>query len=648
MSAWNRWSVVWVCGAALALSGCWGDGLNCATDGDCFLGEFCSSGRCAIDPDFDPTDGANNTPEPCPDEGTTRCGERCVDLSSDVLACGDCLTACTDGWVCRVGECVQPETDCRIDGCPEGQVCDPASVSCVTGCLNDDGCAPSQVCDGGQCTCGPGTHLCGDACVDSRSTDSCGDACDPCDGDPNGQAVCTEAGTCAIECAEGFLSCEGACSECPDGAGPFVCNGSQCTVSECADGELRCDGICVACPDDENATFTCEQSACVVDACAQGARLCDGACAKCPDGQAVATTTCAQDACVVESCVAGAAPCDQGCCVIVPAADGVVDAMAGRRPGVALTPGELPVAVYDTDSEVRVARYDGVGNWAISTVGTGRAGGPKSIDVDPSGGIHVIYFDDDDVMYASAPAGSGALTTHVLQTQQNADYGDLAIRIADNGSIAAAWSGLSEVHYAELGGASVTIEEAAGYIFAEPSGVDVGFLNDGSVRVTFTVNNEIHYARRLANGWDDQRLNRNIIDGIDATHTSLLVAPTGTPAIVFDSAGERAIEAFVFLGNGWQRDEVASPVTNRNNYQGFGHAVVDPTSTAHLAFIDFTSGSFEHGVSTGMSYRQSRVDAVTGNQTWRPGVDVDSGGTAHIVYPRVTGNTVSLYYKRSR
>jgi hypothetical protein len=239
-------------------------------------------------------------------------------------------------------------------------------------------------------------------------------------------------------------------------------------------------------------------------------------------------------------------------------------------------------------------------------------------------------------------------STQVLQTQQNPDYGDLAIRVSDAGVVAAAWAGGSDVQYATLGGASVTVEEAAGFLFGEPSGVDVGFLNDGAVRVTFTVNDEIHYARRLANGWDDQRLNRSVIGGIDATHTSLIVAPNGTPAIVFDSAGERAIEAFVFQSNGWQRDEVVGQLTNRNNYQGFGRAVVDPTSTAHLAYIDFSTGSFEHGVSAGMNYTQSRIDAVSGNQTWRPGIDVDSTGTAHVVYPKVMGNGVALYYKRSR
>ncbi len=78
MRVWSRWSAAWVCGAAIVLSGCFGDGLNCAVDVDCYLGEFCSSGRCAVDPNYDPeADGGGD--DPCPEEGQTRCGELCVD-----------------------------------------------------------------------------------------------------------------------------------------------------------------------------------------------------------------------------------------------------------------------------------------------------------------------------------------------------------------------------------------------------------------------------------------------------------------------------------------------------------------------------------------------------------------------------------------
>ena len=146
MRAWSRWSVAWVCGAALMVSGCWGDGLNCATDSDCYLGEFCSSGRCAEDPNFELDVDGGGGGDPCPVEGQTRCGELCVDTSSNPLACGSCGVACSDGRVCVEGECEEPESDCRTLGCPQGSICDAQTAACVSGCADDEGCEGGAVC----------------------------------------------------------------------------------------------------------------------------------------------------------------------------------------------------------------------------------------------------------------------------------------------------------------------------------------------------------------------------------------------------------------------------------------------------------------------------------------------------------------------
>jgi hypothetical protein len=52
--------------------------------------------------------------QPCPSP-LEECGARCVDLQSDVSACGGCGTACSAGQVCVSGGCVNDtEAPCSI------------------------------------------------------------------------------------------------------------------------------------------------------------------------------------------------------------------------------------------------------------------------------------------------------------------------------------------------------------------------------------------------------------------------------------------------------------------------------------------------------------------------------------------------------
>lgn len=52
----------------------------------------------------DPPDASAGTPEPCPEEAPTRCGEECVNLGTDPLHCGACFHDCLGG-TCDRGQC---------------------------------------------------------------------------------------------------------------------------------------------------------------------------------------------------------------------------------------------------------------------------------------------------------------------------------------------------------------------------------------------------------------------------------------------------------------------------------------------------------------------------------------------------------------
>lgn len=177
----------WKCGPGIqpdnSTWGCSGGGckLACkAAYGDCDS-NFCSNG-CETDVRSDPLNcgacghqcDANQQCENgsclCP-TGTTRCGNRCVDLNVDPDYCGDCGTGCPGaqgdsangvptctggrcGYLCYAGFA---NCDNRIDnGCEVNTASDPRHCgNCATKC----DIAQSQPCVEGQCLtkpCGPG------------------------------------------------------------------------------------------------------------------------------------------------------------------------------------------------------------------------------------------------------------------------------------------------------------------------------------------------------------------------------------------------------------------------------------------------------------------------------------------------------------
>ncbi|HKP56417.1 MAG TPA: hypothetical protein VJV78_06850, partial [Polyangiales bacterium] len=208
----------------------------------------------------------------CP-PGTTKCGDRCVDLSTDYDNCGSCKKSCFGGLTgasCIAGACAckGSETQCNsFDGAPrctdlnfDEANCGKCGQRCTTG----------QSCEAGKCkqlACADGLTLCGSTCVDtSNNGRNCG-ACDAvC---PMGQSC--EAGTCkALTCPENLEFCgnmcvaRGTCRGMIDCTKQWSCGGAtqdaQTFVSVCklCDGQMDCangkdemgpsNGPCTTCP----------------------------------------------------------------------------------------------------------------------------------------------------------------------------------------------------------------------------------------------------------------------------------------------------------------------------------------------------------------------------------------------------------------
>lgn len=152
------------------------------------------------------------------DPGFTRCGELCVDVSSDALHCGACSVSCDPGEVCSDSMCgpgtlvdggdsdadagddagmtqVITPPACSGEGSPDNCVCGIGQIKCGTTCRNVGydpnhcgscglSCGPGGFCVSGVCApgCDAPLRQCGNQCVDletdPRNCGSCGHVCE--------------------------------------------------------------------------------------------------------------------------------------------------------------------------------------------------------------------------------------------------------------------------------------------------------------------------------------------------------------------------------------------------------------------------------------------------------------------------------------
>jgi len=253
-----------------------GGGKVCITGTDC-ASEKCLNGKCT-DPGTNGSPDAGITPSlpdmtevakvptvdmmmvndltpPC---NQTRCGNACIDTSSDSSNCGKCGNACVGGQTCQNGACS----------------CFVGEMSCLGKCVNTlsdasncgacgNLCQPGEVCSAGKCTvqCGKPSVICGgNQCIDivndPRHCGGCNMACSA-----NHMKTVTCQGFCNGECLPGFANCSG--DKQADG----------CDVNLSNDPK-HCGDCATVCPARPNASASCANSTCAIT-CNVGFGNCD-------------------------------------------------------------------------------------------------------------------------------------------------------------------------------------------------------------------------------------------------------------------------------------------------------------------------------------------------------------------------------------
>lgn len=147
------------------------DRFNCGSCGnDCPEIAECISGLCIACPRFQ-----------------TRCGDLCVDTTSDMVNCGGCGIACPDGETCINSLCVCSGPRCPIPG--GGTHCCPNPGG--TCCSNGRCCGQNEICTPDERCCPVDNHSCGDGSCCPNNTNCCGDGITCCPG------ACLGGGRCA-------------------------------------------------------------------------------------------------------------------------------------------------------------------------------------------------------------------------------------------------------------------------------------------------------------------------------------------------------------------------------------------------------------------------------------------------------------------
>jgi hypothetical protein len=354
-----------------ALRGCHSDvtGCACRVDGDCNDGNGCNgvetcnveTSQCVTGNPLDCgalTDGCHTGT--C-DPATGACAATPV---ANGMACND-GDQCTRSDTCQNGTCTGTDpVACGSPGqCKGGDVCDPATGSCVAGdkpdgaaCDDANPCTKKDTCQAGACagqtvictaadqchvagTCSPATGLC------SSPIQANGTGCD--DGNLCTQSdVCTN-GACAsgtaISCA-GSDACHlpgacdpttGICSNPPSANGASCDDGLLCTQSDqCSGG--ACKGTTLSCTDGRSCTvdscsevlggctFDASKCACAMDSDCNDGNPCNGT--ETCNAAAGLCTTGTPKSCAIEDDVCNVGSCNpvNGACVKMPKASGTV------------------------------------------------------------------------------------------------------------------------------------------------------------------------------------------------------------------------------------------------------------------------------------------------------------------------------------
>ncbi|HKQ67782.1 MAG TPA: hypothetical protein VJT73_00510 [Polyangiaceae bacterium] len=253
----------------------------------------------------------------CPAATPTQCGNSCVNLDNDAKHCGDCTKACP-----------QPASGGNA-------TCD--KKSCGFSCnANWHGC--------------PGTS----DCADDKDPSRCGPTCMKCpgtsDGDPNGDAVCTN-NQCDLQCKANYTKCSnntcvntasdpkncGTCGhDCTALANVGTATGVTCSAGKCVVPASACStghAHCTANPDDGCETDitkaatcnscvnkcpvdnpVCTPSGCKNSCPANAPTLCNGTTCSNLDNDASHCSDCAK-ACV-QPASGGTTTCDSRKCVV--------------------------------------------------------------------------------------------------------------------------------------------------------------------------------------------------------------------------------------------------------------------------------------------------------------------------------------------
>lgn len=289
----------WACAVAALLGfvGCGDDDGMPATDAGMSDG---GSDSGPVDAGID-----SDVPPACPD-GTSMCGDACVDTDSDRANCGTCGTACAAGEACLAGTCAIV--------CPSGQTeCDAACVDTTSDRAHCGACGapcdPGELCVDGSCalSCPTGQTVCGAGCADTTSDPA---HCGGCDMGCAAGEVCS-AGMCAASCGPGLTECTGACVDVQNdpahcSACDMACGAPSGATGICSAG--MCRSVCDPLMGDCNADLAAGGGDGCETPLATDVSNC-GACGRvCSVSHAVAG--CAAGACTIAMCDAGFDDCD--------------------------------------------------------------------------------------------------------------------------------------------------------------------------------------------------------------------------------------------------------------------------------------------------------------------------------------------------